>query len=40
MEGENACGCEDGGHVFERRCGAIMVRDCDVVEDTVHEYAG
>jgi hypothetical protein len=38
VEGENACGCEDGGHVFERRCGAKVVRDCDVVEDVVLEY--
>jgi len=40
VDGENACGCEDGGHVFERRCGAIVVRDCVVVEDVVFEYAG
>jgi hypothetical protein len=37
-EGENACRREDGGHVFERRCGAIMTRDCVVVEDAVFEY--
>ena len=40
VKGENACRCGDGGHVFERRCGAIVVRDCVVVEDEVFEYAG
>ena len=38
VDGENACRREDGAHVFERRCGAKVVRDCVVVEDVVFEY--
>jgi hypothetical protein len=37
-EGENACGCEDEAHIFDAKCGAIVVRDCVVVEDVVLEY--
>jgi hypothetical protein len=40
VDGENACRREDGAHVFEMRCGAIVVRDCVVVEDIIYEYAG
>jgi hypothetical protein len=40
VEGENACRREDGARIFDAKCGAIVVRDCVVVEDVVFEYAG